>query len=466
MTSYLKQNSGFNILKHNPFKACLNINSNSNFSMKNQINTIKKNKSKIIFDSKANKSFILSNKKKSYISLISTKNTKNSSSLFLDHTFMASKNLVLSKLQKKTLFLNNNTFEDNINSDINKNGPKKESTKSQGQDINIKLYLEDMKKTLELNMDIISTFYKKDKKIKELINSINNKMKEKEETRKKIEKIKGVMIIEKQFQSEYIRKKGENDIHQKEHINLNLDKLTMKDEYIIILMKKLRELEIFSKRKSSIPHSGFRKYKHFRVADFVESNTKYMKQKNLILNEIKNNKMNIRKMKKENNKLRIEEEKYGEIKRKKREENIIKFEKYYKYSCTIIESKIMLLKNIFNQISKDYLNIKISPKLKRLLETEEEKGENIFEMNLNIQKNYGNKNKKSNKMNLINSITASIDLTNMNNDMTKRLESFIDLSVILNDNKNNEVTNIFDTIAHGNIYLKKADFANVSKMKK
>ena len=53
----------------------------------------------------------------------------------------------------------------------------------------------------------------------------------------------------------------------------------------------------------------------------------------------------------------------------------------------------------------------------------------------------------------------------MNNDMTRRLESFIDLSVILNDNKNNEVTNIFDTIAHGNIYIKKADFGKVSKMK-
>ena len=74
-------------------------------------------------------------------------------------------------------------------------------------------------------------------------------------------------------------------------------------------------------------------------------------------------------------------------------------------------------------------------------------------------------NEGKRRRNLINSITASIDLINMNNDMTKRLESFIDLSVILNDNKNNEVTNIFDTINHGNIYLKKADFANVSKLK-
>ena len=464
MTSYLKKNLGFNILKTNPFKACLNVNGNSNFPKVNKINTIKKNKkkSKIIIDSKANKSFITSPKKKSYISLISTKNTKNSSSLFLDHTFMASKNLVLSKLQKQTLFLNNNTNDDINNNKKSKNGQNLESNKSKEQDINIKSYLEDMKKTLELNLDIISKYCQKDKKIKELINSINNKIKKKEEIKKKIEKIKGAMIIEKQIQSEYIRKKGENNIFQKDQINFNLDKLTMKDEYIIVLLKKLKELEIFSKRKSSIRGSGFRKYKNFKISEFVETNTKCWQQKYLILKEMKEIKINKINIKKENKKIKEEQEKYGENKRKKREENFNKFEKYYKYSCNMMESKIKILKNILNRISKEHLNIKISPKLKRLLETEEEKGENIFEMDFNTKKNYSNKNKKRN---LINSISASIDLTNMNNDMTRRLESFIDLSVILNDNKNNEVTNIFDTINHGNIYLKKADFANISKMK-
>jgi len=464
MTSYLKKNLGFNILKTNPFKACLNINGNSNFPKLNKINTIKKNKkkSKLIIDSKANKSYITSPKKKSYISLISTKNTKNSSSLFLDHTFMASKNLVLSKLQKQTLFLNNNTNDDMNNNKKSKNGQNLESNNSKEQDINIKSYLEDMKKTLELNLDIISKYCQKDKKIKELINSINNKIKKKEEIKKKIERIKGAMIIEKQIQSEYIRKKGENNIIQKDQINFNLDKLTMKDEYIIVLLKKLKELEIFSKRKSSIRGSGFRKYKNFKISEFVETNTKCWQQKYLILKEMKEIKINKINIKKENKKIKEEQEKYGENKRKKREENFNKFEKYYKYSCNMMESKIKILKNILNRISKEHLNIKISPKLKRLLETEEEKGENIFEMDFNTKKNYSNKNKKRN---LINSISASIDLTNMNNDMTKRLESFIDLSVILNDNKNNEVTNIFDTINHGNIYLKKADFANISKMK-
>ena len=411
---------------------------------------------------KQNKSYIITSpQKKSYISVISTKNTKNSSSLFLDHTFITSKNFIISKLQNKISLLNHNSNSDNKNTKNN----KKETQKSQEQDIDIKSYLQDMKKTLELNLEIISKFYKKEKNINQLIIEINNKIKVKEEIQKKIEKIKGVMIIEKQIQSELIRKKGENDEHQKEQINLNLDKITMKDEYIIVLMKKLKELEIFSKRKSSIPGSGFQKYKNFKVSDLVELNTKFTQQKNLILNDIKNIKSNKQKLKKENHKLKLEQEKYNEINRKKRDENIIKFEKYFNYSCTMIESKIKILKNLSSRISQKYFFIKISPKLKKLLETEEENGQNIFEINFNTNKTYGNKNKRSDKINLINSITASIDLTNMNNDMTKKLESFIDLSVILNDNKNNEVTNIFDTIAHGNIYLKKADFGKVSKMK-
>ena len=465
MTSYLKSKLGFNIIKNNPFKACLNINHTQNFPKDNKINTIKKNRNRKIENQKQNKSYITSPKKKSYISLISTKNTKNSSSLFLDHTFITSKNFILSKLQNKTLLLNHNTIDDNNINNKEKNGNKKEANKLQEQDIDIKSYLQDMKKTLELNLEIISKFCKKNKNIDQIINAINNKIKAKEEIQKKIEKIKGAMIIEKQIQSEYIRKKGENDVLHKDQVNFNLDKITIKDEYIIILMKKLKELEIFSKRKSSTPGTGFHKYKNFRVSEFVECNTKYIQQKNLIINDMKNIKKNKQNLKRENHKLKMEQEKYKEIKRKKREENLVKFEKYYNFSCTIIESKIKILKNLSNRISQQYYFIKISPKLKRLLEIEEEKGENIFEINFNNNKTYGNKNKRSDKVNLINSITASIDLTNMNNDMTKRLESFIDLSVILNDNKNNEVTNIFDTIAHGNIYLKKADFGKVSKMK-
>ena len=71
MTSYLKSKLGFNIIKNNPFKACLNINHTQNFPKDNKINTIKKNRNKILENQKQNKSYITSSKKKSYISLIS-----------------------------------------------------------------------------------------------------------------------------------------------------------------------------------------------------------------------------------------------------------------------------------------------------------------------------------------------------------------------------------------------------------
>ena len=436
----------FNIFKKNiisPFTACLNPNGNS--SKMSSINSITKSK---IISKKANKSSFPFPKNSNYMSLISSKNT---SSLFIDHTFLASKNMVLSKLRDKNLFLNNNNNNNN-----NKNNEKKELCKHDDQDINIKAYLKDLKKTFDLNVEIITKLCNKDKKIIEIINQINKKIKYKEEMQEKIEKIKGVMIIEKQIQSEHIRKIGENEECFKEQINLSLDKLTMKDEYIIILLKKLKELEIYSKRKSSIVGSGFEKYKDFRVADFIDSNTKYLQQKNLFLSEIEASKNNIQKMKSENNNIKEEQEKIN-INKNNNKHKEEKIQKYYDYNCDIISSRIKILKNIFKQISKKYFFIKVSPKLKELIENDEEENKNTIN-NKNKRRNFGNRS-------LINNISASIDLTNMNNDMTKRLESFIDLSIILNDNKNNDITNIFDTISHGNIILKKADFGKVSKIK-
>ena len=194
--SKIKQKSNFNILKKNiisPFTACLNGNGNS-ISKGNKTNIITKSKLKIISD-KTNKSSLPFPKNSNYMTLISPKNT---SSLFLDHTFVTSKNIVLSQLQNKNLFLNKNNNKNNKE--------KKESTKQNDQDINIKTYLKDLKKTFDLNLDIISKICNKDKKILEIIDQINKKIKYKENIQGKIEKIKGVMIIEKQIQSEHIRK--------------------------------------------------------------------------------------------------------------------------------------------------------------------------------------------------------------------------------------------------------------------
>ena len=93
--SSIKKNSNFNIFKKNlisPFSSCLNGNGNHNLIAKtNKINTITKSK---IMSNKPNKSSLPFPKNSNYITLISPKNT---SSLFLDHTFMTSKSIVLSK---------------------------------------------------------------------------------------------------------------------------------------------------------------------------------------------------------------------------------------------------------------------------------------------------------------------------------------------------------------------------------
>lgn len=445
--SSVRKKSNFNILKNNiisPFSACLNGNSNVNLISKaNKINNITKSK---IITNKTNKSSLGFPKNSNFITVISPKNT---SSLFLDHTFVTSKNLVLYKLQNKNLFLNSNHYNKNINE-------KKELSKNKEADINIKAYLKDLKKTFDLNLELISNICKKDKKIIGIIEQINKKIKEKENVRYKMEKVKGIMIIEKQIQSEHIRKIGENEEYFKEQINLSLDKLSMKDEYLIILMKKLKELEIYSKRKSSIIGSGFEKHRNFKVSEFIDFNTKFLQQKKLFLSEIETTKNNINKIKKENFNIKDE---YEIIKSKNyKNKNIQKYIKYYNYNCDIISSRIKLLKNALSQISKKCFFIRVSPKFKELIECEEEEDNKNTINNINKKRNVP-------KRSLISNVSASIDLTNINNDMTKRLESFIDLSIILNDNKNNDITNIFDTITHGNIIVKKADFGKVSKIK-
>ena len=454
-----KKSKKFNKLKIlTPFVDCLNGNQFSKKNNDTQPNSKSSTRAKSLITNKT-KFINKTPSQQKYISFISS---KNSSSLFLDHTFVTSKNMVLSQLQSQNLFAQNNIKRSSLT--------KSKTNNFMQPEFSIKTFLKDLKKTYELNMDIISNFYNKDKQILSLIQKINQKISNKKEIYEKIEKIKGTMIIEKQIQSESIRKTAENEESFKEQINLSLDKISMKDEYIIILLKKLKELEIYSKRKSAIIGSGFEKHKNFTVAEFVDVSTKCNRQKNNICTEINTIKKNIFDIKKENKFYKNEE---NLIKKKNSNKNlsednkkIQKTIKYYKNNISNLNSRIQIIKNSLKQISKKNFLLNVTPKLKELIDDEIDKTEkNKVEKKTNeISKNINSKNQYFGKRNLIHNISASIDLTTMNNDMTKRLESFIDLSVILNDNKNNDISNIIDTTTHGNIVVKKANFGNISKI--
>ena len=441
-----------------PFVSCLNGYQFSKKNNESQTNTKSSIRAKSLITNKN----ILSNKILPQQKRISLITSKNNSSLFLDHTFVGSKNMVLSQLQSQNLFAQNNEKRKSLTKPNN----------FMQQEFNIKTLLKDLKKTYELNMDIISKIYNKDDKILSLMKNINQKVSNRDAIYKKIEEIKGKMIIGKQIQSECIRKTAENEVNFKEQVNLSLDKISMKDEYVVILLKKLKELEIYTKRKSAIKGSGFEKHKNFRVAEFVDFSTKFTKQKTNISSEINTIKKNILDIKKENKFYKKEESLNKKRKSSKNlsedDKKINKTIKYYKKNISNLNSRIQIMKNSLKQISKKNFLLNVSSKLKELEDDEIEiKEKGTVEKNINDNaKNQNNKNTYFGKKNLIHNISASIDLTTMNNDMTRRLESFIDLSIVLNDNKNNDISNIMDTTTHGNIIVKKANFGNISKISK
>ena len=175
-----KKSKKFNKLKIlTPFVDCLNGNQFSKKNNDTQPNSKSSTRAKSLITNKT-KFINKTPSQQKYISFISS---KNSSSLFLDHTFVTSKNMVLSQLQSQNLFAQNNIKRSSLT--------KSKTNNFMQPEFSIKTFLKDLKKTYELNMDIISNFYNKDKQILSLIQKINQKISNKKEIYEKIEKIKG-----------------------------------------------------------------------------------------------------------------------------------------------------------------------------------------------------------------------------------------------------------------------------------
>ena len=67
-----------------------------------------------------------------------------------------------------------------------------------------------------------------------------------------------------------------------------------------LFLRKLKEVDIFTERNSKIIESGFEKFNNFRIADFIEGNTKLYHKKGLLFMEIEDILNNIEEIKKEN----------------------------------------------------------------------------------------------------------------------------------------------------------------------
>ena len=419
-------------------------NNNNNYQQSNSKNNSKRTKS---FGNKINKNNNQNNlilfKKENESTKFSSSLSKQTISL-LDYTFNSHKENIIYGLNKKIP-----NKRDNNTKEIQKLTVKNKETK---------YYLYDLEKTFELNINFLKNLNNNDKKINKLIENIKNKIIKKKEIRKKIINIKGKMLIERQIQEESKRKINENKNYYKDQINSVEEKNQIKDEYIIQFLKKLYEVEIFTNRNSKIIGSGFEKYKNFSISEFVEKNTKLFHNKGNLFIEINEIMKNLAEVKNENLIFKkeeiIENWKYKKEKKENINKNKIKINKYidsFKKNCRIISMRMRLLRNCLKNMSKTIQFLNVPEELKNKL-NKKEKEEKLE----TSRKLFGKEIK-------------NFDLSkNTNLEITKKLESFMDFSLYLNNNnqtksKINDLSQSINMSKFGEkIVMKNANFGDVT----
>ena len=327
---------------------------------------------------------------------------------------------------------------------------KNQKIKAQNQKTVKKPNLFDIEKTLDINIEILKNYFKnttstmtllnQDKQIIEILDKIIKLNKKKKEIINKIKEKKSKNLIQLQIYIENKRKLEETVEKYKESLFDNEDAVNNKDEYVKLFQKKFVEVEIYLKRVTSeMPDIKKKKYyQNYKMDNFLLLNTNLNKAKQKIIEDISKYDEEKKNMKIENQKIKKEEVdehhkdeiKENEIKNEKqnlKKKNELTEEKYKK----IIENKIAKIKilkkflnknsNLENEIKDDLSvnninnisNIKNEVKYKKVeIKKKVKKERNKIETEEEDEKNK----------------------SKLPKDMTKRMNSFMDLSIVLNEN--------------------------------
>jgi len=331
--------------------------------------------------------------------------------------------------------------------------------------------LYDLQHTLDINIEILKTFFKnttstmtllnQDKVILDKLDSFITKYNKKKEIIHKIKEIKSKNLIQMQIFFEYKRKLQETLNNCKDSLLDNEDAVNNKDEYVKLFQKKFIEVEIYLQRITSDMEDIQKKkyYQNYKMEIFTNLNTTLNKKKEKLLEDIDKYKKEKKKLKSENKSIKKEEKKImaEETKReekREKEDQLIKKknelnEKKYKELIKKKVTKVNLLKNFMNNncnidllINGNANNKKTkSNYIEKGLENDDEdikEGENKTKKNnmfkkVEVKKNKKNERKYINKNNIIKEEDEN-ERSLLPFDMTKRMNSFMDFSVTLNDN--------------------------------
>ena len=325
--------------------------------------------------------------------------------------------------------------------------------------------LSDLENTLDLNIQILKTFYQSSKPVQSIltneniINSIDNLKKQylkKKELFKLLKEKKSKSLIELQIFAEKKRKLEElKDLYQ-DKIEENEEGLNGKEEVIKKLQKRLKEVEVYiHKLTLNMPNKNRQKYyQDFYINDFLDINNDLARQKDLLSKKIKQMKNELQATKDENKlyKIKNNEEKNKtndttEIKivdsKNINEDKLKKLTEKYENKIELVNSKINLLKNALDKMNEQFHLFDINKLIKK----------NNKSINLNMEKEIDNKNNNNffkkisvTKKNIVRDsgkkkINPEEEFNNLggknNDDVNNRLNSFLDFSVLNNKEEEN-----------------------------
>ena len=342
---------------------------------------------------------------------------------------------------------------------------KNQKIKNKNQKSSKKQNLFDLEKTLDINIEILRNYFKntttamtllnQDQQILEKLENIIKIYKNKKEIINKIKEKKSKNLIQLQINLEHKRKLEETVEKYKDSLFDNEDAVNNKDEYVKLFQKKFVEVEIYLKRVTAeLPDIKRKKYyQNYKMDNFLILNTTLNKNKQKIIEDIskydeekKNLKIQNQKIKKEeileHNKDDEEEKEIKFEKQNIKKRNEILEEKYKK----LIEKKkesINLLKQFIdkniniNNIIKNKNEIKNEIKIESSINNIKENKNQIKYKKVEVKKvknDRNNENKIENEEENNKSILPT--------DMTKRMNSFMDLSIVLNDNSRIRENNV------------------------
>ena len=329
---------------------------------------------------------------------------------------------------------------------------KNQRKKVQNQKISKKQNLFDLERTLDINIEILKNYFKtttstmtllnQDQPIMEKLEKIIKTHNKKKEIINKIKEKKSKNLIQQQICMEHKRKLEETIEKYKDSLFDNEDAVNNKDEYVKLFQKKFVEVEIYLKRITTDMQDIRRKkyYQNYKMDNFLILNTNLNKKKQKIIEEISKYDSDKRNLKSENQKIKKEEV----IEHIKDDEN----ENEIKNEQQELKAKNELIKETYNVLIKDKLDkvnilkqfIENHNKIENMIMNKNEIKINSENNNININNVSENKNPMFKKVN-VKKVTSErnkinknkndeIQKSNLPNDMSKRMDSFMDLSII------------------------------------